>query len=260
MLDLGASINLMPYSVFLTFCFLESAKRLWGVEEFLRIALANAVDQGRIRCPCQKCGNTRKFTIRVIREHMYFNGFDQTYKDWIWHGKDIEINARYYACPICGDKTYAERLEHGNKMAFTGHRKFLSRYHPYRKLTEEFNGKEELDLPPMPLTREQVWKEVESINYEWGKRTGKRKDVGCTNCYKKKSIFFNLPYWKSHYVRHCLDVMHIEKNVCESIFGTLLNIPGKTKDGVAAREDLVKLGVRIGLAPQVGEKRTFLPP
>ncbi|VVA38942.1 PREDICTED: transposon, partial [Prunus dulcis] len=45
-----------------------------------------------------------------------------------------------------------------------------------------------------------------------------------------------------------------------SIFGTLLNIPGKTKDGVAAREDLVKLGVRIGLAPQVGENRTFLSP
>ena len=29
---------------------------------------------------------------------------------------------------------------------------------------------------------------------------------------------------------------------------------------MAAREDHVKLGVRIGLAPQVGEKRTFLPP
>ncbi|CAL8163317.1 unnamed protein product [Prunus armeniaca] len=64
-----------------------------GVEEFLRIALANAIDHGCIRCPCQKCGNTRNFTIRVIREHMYFNGLDQTYKDWIWHAKPIEINA-----------------------------------------------------------------------------------------------------------------------------------------------------------------------
>ncbi|CAL2259726.1 unnamed protein product [Prunus armeniaca] len=44
-----------------------------GVEEFLRIALENAIDHERIRCPCQKCGNTREFTIRVIREHMYFN-------------------------------------------------------------------------------------------------------------------------------------------------------------------------------------------
>ncbi|KAH0969450.1 hypothetical protein GBA52_028689 [Prunus armeniaca] len=140
----------------------------------------------------------------------------------------------YYACPICGEKTYAERLEHGNKMAFTGHRRFLSRYHAYRKLSEDFNGKEELDPTPKPLTREQVWKEVEAINYEWGKRIGKRKDDGCTKCYKKRSIFFDLPYWKSLYVRHCLNVMHIEKNVCESIFGTLLNILGKTKDGVAA--------------------------
>ncbi|XP_008237230.1 PREDICTED: uncharacterized protein LOC103335973 [Prunus mume] len=166
----------------------------------------------------------------------------------------------YYACPICGEKTYAERLEHGNKMAFTGHRRFLSRYHPYRKLSEDFNGKEELDSAPKPLTGEQVWKEVEAINYEWGKGIGKRKDDGCTKCYKKRSIFFDLPYWKSLYVRHCLNVMHIEKNVCESIFGTLLNIPGKTKDGVATRKDLVKLGIRTSLAPQVGEKRTFLPP
>lgn len=139
----------------------------------------------------------------------------------------------YYACPNCGEKTYAERLEHGNKMAFTGHRRFLSRYHAYRKLSEDFNGKEELDPAPKPLTGEQVWKEVEAINYEWGKRIGKWKDDGCTKCYKKRSIFFDLPYWKSLYVRHCLNVMHIENYVCESIFGTLLNILGKTKDGVA---------------------------
>lgn len=37
-----------------------------GVEEFLRIALANAIDHRRIHCPCQRCGNTRKFTIRAF--------------------------------------------------------------------------------------------------------------------------------------------------------------------------------------------------
>ena len=31
-------------------------------------------------------------------------------------------------------------------------------------------------------------------------------------------------------LRHNLDVMHIEKNICDSIIGTLLNIEGKTKD------------------------------
>ena len=47
---------------------------------------------------------------------------------------------------------------------------------------------------------------------------------------KKISIFFCLPYWKSLLVRYNLDVMHIEKNVCENILCTLLNIDKKSKD------------------------------
>lgn len=88
------------------------------------------------------------------------------------------------------------------------------------------------------------------------------KDLGATTfrkCWKKKSIFFNLPYWKHLHVRHCLDVMHIEKNVFESLVNTLMNVKGKTKDNVAARLDMVKMGVRPELAPKFGEKRTYLP-
>ena len=63
-----------------------------------------------------------------------------------------------------------------------------------------------------------------------GKRARHDKsNVTSTNCWKKKSTFFELEYWRYLYVRHNLDVMHIEKNVGESIIGTLLNIPGKTK-------------------------------
>jgi len=40
----------------------------------------------------------------------------------------------------------------------------------------------------------------------------------------KKSIFFDLPYWSKLEVRHCIDVMLVEKNVCDSLIGTLLNI------------------------------------
>ena len=61
-------------------------------------------------------------------------------------------------------------------------------------------------------------------------------------------------------MRHNLDVMHIEKNVCESIYGTLLNIPGKTKDGVNARLDLQEMSLRKDLAPKQQGNRTFLPP
>ena len=38
--------------------------------------------------------------------------------------------------------------------------------------------------------------------------------------------------------------MHIQKNVCDSIIGTLLNIPGKTKNGVRVRKDLVEMSIR----------------
>ncbi|XP_073064734.1 uncharacterized protein [Primulina eburnea] len=89
------------------------------------------------------------------------------------------------------------------------------------------------------------------------------KDFRATDfrkCWKKKSVFFNLPYWKHLHVRHCLDVMHIEKNVFESLINTLMNVKGKTKDNVAASLDMVQMGVRPELAPKFGEKKTYLPP
>ncbi|KAI5333882.1 hypothetical protein L3X38_024014 [Prunus dulcis] len=54
--------------------------------------------------------------------------------------------------------------------------------------------------------------------------------------------------------------MHIEKNVCDSIIGKLLEIPGKNKNGIAARLDLLNIGVKTDLQPEYGEKCTHLPP
>jgi len=68
---------------------------------------------------------------------------------------------------------------------------------------------------------------------------------------KKRSIFFKLPYWEHNKLRHNLDVMHLEKNVCKNFIGTLLDILGKTKDGLNARLDLVQLGDRENLHPIV---------
>jgi len=59
-----------------------------------------------------------------------------------------------------------------------------------------------------------------------------KHDASEKNIWKKRSIFFYLPYWSDLDVRHCIDVMHVEKNVCDSLIGTLLNIKGKTKDGL----------------------------
>ena len=61
------------------------------------------------------------------------------------------------------------------------------------------------------------------------------------NCHcgwKKRSIFWDLPYWKTNLIRHNLDVMHIEKNFFDNIFNTIMNVEGKTKDNAKSREDL----------------------
>ena len=67
--------------------------------------------------------------------------------------------------------------------------------------------------------------------------------------WKKRSIFFELPYWEHHLLRHNLDVMHIEKNVCENIVGTILNVDKKSKDNLQSRLDLVQMGIRPDLHP-----------
>jgi len=75
---------------------------------------------------------------------------------------------------------------------------------------------------------------------------------------KKKSIFFDLPYWEYNVLRHNLDVMHIEKNVCDNIIGTLLNQEGKSKDDYKARADLVDMGIRSMLHPQPSLKSSTM--
>ena len=44
-------------------------------------------------------------------------------------------------------------------------------------------------------------------------------------------------------------MMHITKNVCESLLGTLFDMPEKSKDGLRARQDLKDIGIRGELQP-----------
>ena len=69
--------------------------------------------------------------------------------------------------------------------------------------------------------------------------------------WKKKSILWELPYWSFLRVRHSIDAMHVKKNVCGSLFGTLMNDKHKTKDHENARKDLEELGIRPELRRQL---------
>ncbi|XP_050895866.1 uncharacterized protein LOC127102549 [Lathyrus oleraceus] len=92
-------------------------------------------------------------------------------------------------------------------------------------------------------------KVLESKEKDGGKRKRKKKIVEGPRQWRKKSIFFDLPYWESNLLRHDLDVMHIEKNVCDNDVYTLLNEIGKSKDNLKAREDLKLMGIRKDLWP-----------
>ena len=65
--------------------------------------------------------------------------------------------------------------------------------------------------------------------------------------WKTRSVFWDLEYWPNHDTLHCLDQMHITKNVLESLLGTLMNILKETKFGPKARKDLEDLEIRRDL-------------
>ena len=60
-------------------------------------------------------------------------------------------------------------------------------------------------------------------------------------------------------MRHNLNVMHIEKNICESIIDTLLNVKGKSKDGLKSRMDLEDMKIRNELYLEMRGTRFYLP-
>jgi len=86
-----------------------------------------------------------------------------------------------------------------------------------------------------------------NVNVTFGKM---KKKQTVNEIWKKRSIFFNLPYWRKLDVRHCIDVMHVENNVCDNLIGKLMNIKGKTKDSVNARLDLIEMNIREELSPR----------
>ncbi|XP_047150143.1 uncharacterized protein LOC124822207 [Vigna umbellata] len=137
------------------------------------------------------------------------------------------------ACPICEEGTCYRQLQHGRKIVYLGHQRFLSTNNPYRKLKKAFNGCQENELAPMALSGSQVYERVKDIGVILGKT-------------QKKAL-------QATYGRK-------EKHVCDSIIETLLNIQGKTKNGLNARLDLVEMGIREQLAPISHGKRTYLPP
>nr|XP_043639223.1 uncharacterized protein LOC122610292 [Erigeron canadensis] len=151
----------------------------------------------------------------------------------------------YKACPTCNDDPCSIGIR--DKIAYVGHRRFLPTSHSWRN-ARDFNGKIETRDAPKPISGDDCLRQLEHINiHQHGKHPAhvekKRKRNKEDLNWSKKSIFFELPYWSKLLIRHNIDVMHVEKNVCENVLGTLLDIDGKTKDTYKARKDLEDMNI-----------------
>lgn len=150
------------------------------------------------------------------------------------------------ACPYCMEHSQAFTLTSGRKTSwFDNHRKFLPSEHPFRRNKACFL-KNRIEMSPAPpvKTGTQILHEIDELGLKKVTEIDGEVVNGpiCKTCgWKKRSIFWDLPYWSTNLVRHNLDVMHIEKNVFDNIFNTILNIEGKTKDNDKSRADLKNL-------------------
>lgn len=162
----------------------------------------------------------------------------------------------YKACPICLDELTSEHI--CGRIVYEGHRKWLHQDHPWR-LSKAFNGKEEFGGRPYRKSGDEILEDVRSNVYPILSQHEDLKvpyNPNNRQCWTHESIFWKLPYWSSLKIRHCLDVMHIEKNVCDNILGTIFSIESKSKDGPKARAALKKRNVRKNQWQRAGDLAT----
>ncbi|XP_010233141.1 uncharacterized protein LOC100826217 [Brachypodium distachyon] len=167
----------------------------------------------------------------------------------------------FYACVHCDENPCSQSLR--NKIGYVGHRRFLPTNHHFRT-SKLFNGKAERRGPPRKFTIEEVMEKLGKVeDYKPGKhpdfKKRKRAEKGTPN-WSQKVSFYDLPYWSKLKLPHNLDVMHIEKNICDNILGTLLEIDKKSKDTTNARKDLEDLRIRKKLHMRTDGKGGFEKP
>uniref|UniRef100_A0A9I9EJ40 Transposase-associated domain-containing protein n=1 Tax=Cucumis melo TaxID=3656 RepID=A0A9I9EJ40_CUCME len=68
-----------------------SSEYAYGVEMFIKNGLKHSKTSNVMACPCLKCVNTKTLDVNTIRDHLFFNGIDQNYQEWIFHGESLPI-------------------------------------------------------------------------------------------------------------------------------------------------------------------------
>ena len=126
---------------------------------------------------------------------------------------------------------------------YLGHRRFLPTRHLARKRgNKHFKGGADTWNKPVCRTGDEIFAMVKDLDQivTFEKDSGSQfipNDAnGHAPMWKKKSIFWELPYWKVLEVRFSIDVMHVPNNLCVNLL-CLLGVYVKSKDTAEARED-----------------------
>nr|XP_017233132.1 PREDICTED: uncharacterized protein LOC108207183 [Daucus carota subsp. sativus] len=138
---------------------------------------------------------------------------------WSTHGK--------MACHVCMGEVKAKQLPHSRKSSFYGlHKGFLEKRRKRKKgfVIRDMCASITFPQPGKPHSKERA------------------HGFGDSHNWTHVTSFFDLPYWDSLRLRHCIDVMHTEKNVFDNIFHTILDSV-KTKDTIRSRMDLQAMGI-----------------
>ena len=148
-----------------------------------------------------------------------------------------QSNKGYNACTHCLGET--ESIHLGNKNVYMGHRRFLVPKHPLRKKGKHFKGEADHRSKPTRPSSDVLYGMVKNLKVVFGKGPGGLsvpKDAdNRVPMWKKKSIFWELPYWIMLEIHSAIDVMHVTKNLCLNLLN-FLGVYGKSKDTPEARQ------------------------
>ena len=144
-----------------------------------------------------------------------------------------QSNKGYRACTHCLEDTDCMWLTHCRKCVYMGHRRFLPVRHQVRRKGKHFKGQADHRTKLKHRTGSDVLEMVKDLEVGFGMGPGSQfvpSDNGLAPMWKKKSIFWKLPYWEVLDVRHAIDVMHLTKNLCLCInLIEFLGVYGKNK-------------------------------
>ena len=153
----------------------------------------------------------------------------------------------YFACIHCDKHPLSYSLR--SKIGYIGHYRFLPKGHRLWR-NNEFVGLHESNDEPGKFSEKELQAELEKVRpgRHQESRKRKRSDLGSKKdhvpIWGRRVCLWDLKYWAKLKLRDNLDVMHIEKNICENLIGTILNLEGKTKDTLNARIDLKDLNIK----------------